>query len=72
MKTLEDFLEHECGMVTPKLLETFEPHREFIEAALTSYELSATPYQNEDDRWDSFSDLIWKFLPEPKKDHFTH
>lgn len=63
MKTLEDFIEDQCGMVTPKLLEKFEPHREFIEQSLTKFSES-------EHNWNDYSNLMWKFLPEPKKDCF--
>lgn len=70
MKTLEEFLEDQCGMVTPNLLEIFEPHRAFVEDALKNFwtykDESWSIYKD----WDKFSTTMWKYLPEPKKDHF--
>jgi hypothetical protein len=59
INTLEQFLELECGIVTPKLLEEFEPHREFVETSLRRY------FENPVSDWDIFTDLLWKYLPEP-------
>ena len=59
LKTLEEFLENQCGMVTPNLLELYEPHREFVEKFLNTY--------NNDpdlDLSDYITDL-WQYLPEP-------
>ena len=59
INTLEDFLELECGMITPALLEAMEPHREFVEDSLTRY------FKNPVSDWEIFVDLLWKYLPEP-------
>lgn len=64
MKTLEHFIEDQCGMVTPKLLELLEPHRQCVETALKHF-------NNSEKDWDEFSKTLWTFLPEPKKDHYT-
>ena len=61
--TLEEFLEDQCGIVTPKLIELFEPHREFIEVALAQYDKS---FQT----WIDFTDNLWLYLPDPKN-HFS-
>ncbi len=61
--TLEEFLEDQCGMVTPQLLELFEPHREFIEDILTQYDDNLQT-------WSDFTDSLWLYLPDPKN-HFT-
>jgi len=63
IKTLEEFLEDQCGMVTPELLELFEPHREFIEDKLTQYDENLQT-------WLDFIDSLWLYLPDPKN-HFT-
>ena len=60
--TLEEFLEDQCGMVTPQLLELFEPHREFIEDILTQYDDNLQT-------WLDFTDSLWLYLPDPKN-HF--
>ena len=65
INTLEQFLEHECAMVTPSMLEEFEPHREFVEGSLKRY------FENPLSDWETFKDLLWKYLPELKKEHFT-
>ena len=61
--TLEEFLEDQCGMVTQKLLELFEPHREFIEDKLTQYDENLQT-------WTDFTDSLWLYLPDPKN-HFS-
>ncbi len=61
--TLEEFLEDQCGIVTPKLIELFEPHREFIEDILTQYDENLQT-------WSDFTDSLWLYLPDPKN-HFT-
>ena len=63
IETLEEFLEDQCGMVTPQLLELFEPHREFIEDILTQYDENLQT-------WSDFTDSLWLYLPDPKN-HFT-
>lgn len=64
MKTLEEFLECECGMVTPNLLKLFEPHREFVERQLAAFD-------HEHDDLTQFLEELWKYLPEPNSSHFT-
>lgn len=54
MKTLEEFLIEQCGMITPGLLELFEPHREFIERYLKN----------------GYDSDIWLFLPRPSKEDY--
>ena len=64
IKTLEDFLHDQCGMITPKLLALLEPHREFIEIQIKQI-------NDEDDQWDNFCAMLWDFyLPEVPKDAF--
>ncbi len=58
INTLEEFLEDQCGMVTPKLIELFEPHREFIEDKLTQYDEKLQS-------WDDFTGSLWLYLPDP-------
>ena len=64
MTTLEDFLEDQCGIVSKSLLETFEPHREFVEMYLREY--SKDPQE-----WDQFVTMLWAYLPEVEDHHFT-
>ena len=63
-ETLEEFIENQCGMITPKILETLEPHREFIETALENFK------ENETDSWSTFTELLWKYLPELTNEHY--
>ena len=63
MKTLEHFIEDQCGMITPDLLALLEPHRECVETALKRFNKSEKD-------WGEFSTTLWTFLPEPKKDHY--
>jgi hypothetical protein len=63
-KTLEEFVENQCGMITPKILEILEPHREFVENALSNFE------SEESCDWSQFTELLWKYLPEIKDKHF--
>lgn len=67
--TLEDFLEDQCGMVTPKLLELFEPHREFVELKIEQW------YDEHDEdggepSWRAWSSSMWLYLPDPNNDCF--
>lgn len=62
-RTLEEFIEHQCGMITPALLELFDPHREFIENYLNEY-------HKDPQGWGEFVKLIWTYLPEVKDEHF--
>ncbi len=59
--TLEDFIENQCGMITPKLLELLEPHREFVETHLKNFKLTPTASQLEN---------LWTFLPDPTPNDF--
>ncbi len=61
--TLEDFIEDQCGMLTPNLLELFEPHREFVETHLKNFNLTPTTSQLEN---------LWAFLPNPISDDFKN
>ena len=61
--TLEEFLEDQCGMVTPGLLDLLEPHRAFVEHALTEFYDGKLP-------WKEFAKSLWKFLPHPTTDHY--
>jgi len=65
MKTLEHFIEEQCGMITPNLLTLLEPHRECVENALKHFDGSECD-------WDEFTKTLWTFLPEPKKKHFKN
>ena len=65
IRTLEQFLELECGIVSDSLIETFEPHRKFVEDSLTRY------WKNPVSNWDIFVDLLWAYLPEVTDEHFT-
>ena len=58
--TLENFIEDQCGMITPKLLQLFEPHREFVESYLKN---SPTASQLEN---------LWTFLPDPTPNDFKN
>lgn len=60
--TLEDFIEDQCGMITPKLLELFEPHREFVETFLKNLE-HATPTTSQ-------LENLWTLLPNPTPNDF--
>lgn len=57
-KTLEDFLQDQCGMATRWLVEYYEPHREFVENKLAGFSSS-----NEDE-WEEFAEQVWLFLPD--------
>lgn len=57
-ETLEDFLIDQCGMVTPELLETYEPHREWIENHIKDYT------ENRFVTWESYSTALWILLPD--------
>ncbi len=63
-KTLEDFLEDQCGMVTPGLLKLLESHRAFVEHALRDF------HKENKMPWNEFVVTLWKFLPEPTNDHY--
>ena len=63
--TLEHFIEDQCGMVTPKLIQLFEPHRECVEEALKNF-------QHGENSWDEFVKTLWTFLPEPTEEHFKN
>lgn len=58
--TLEDFLERECGMAPRQLVDYYEPHREFIEGALTDYQESTN---STSDTWSEYTALIWLYIP---------
>jgi hypothetical protein len=62
-RTLEEFIECQCGMITPALLELFEPHREFVETYLEEY-------HKDPQDWSQFIKMLWTYLPEPKNKHF--
>lgn len=66
MKTLEHFIEDQCGMVTPKLLELLEPHREFIEKFLKTY--NCDPDLSLEDHISN----LWQFLPKPNKEDYKN
>lgn len=61
--TLEEFLEDQCGMVTPLLLDLFEPHRIFVENTLEQYD-------DKTHSWKKFAGELWLYLPDPDKDLF--
>jgi hypothetical protein len=54
-KTLEAFLESECGMAPPSLVEYYEDRREFIEEMLSDMD---------EDCWDVRADQIWLMIPD--------
>lgn len=63
MKTLEQFIENQCGMITPNLLALLEPHRQCVETALSTF--------NKDEHsWEDFVTTLWTFLPEPKENDY--
>ena len=66
INTLEDFLEDQCGMVTPKLLERFASHREFVEKFLSQYN------HDPDLRLEDYISNLWQFLPNPISDDFKN
>ena len=66
-KTLEEFIENQCGMVTPKLLTLLEPHRKFVENHLRSF-FDDNPFGD----FDEFAESVWQFLPEIDDSHFNH
>ena len=63
--TLEHFIEDQCGMVTPNLIQLFESHRKCVEDALKNFNES-------ENSWEEFAKTLWTFLPEPKKEHFKN
>ena len=64
-KTLEEFLEHSCGMASSQLVFHYELHREWVEACLMSYE-----YIRCDDEYEEHIEGLWIALPEPPKEFF--
>ena len=66
-RTLEEFIENQCGMVTPKLLELLEPHRKFVETHLRNF-FTDNPFGD----FDENAEIIWQFLPEPADDDFNY
>jgi len=50
-------------MVTPNLIQLFEPHRKCVEEALKNFNES-------ENSWEEFAKTLWTFLPEPKKENF--
>lgn len=63
--TLEDFLEHSCGMAPKVLADHFEEHREFIERALASYKEIES-----DSQYESLLEDMWLTLPEPPNEFY--
>lgn len=55
--SLEFFLEKECGMAPPRLVEHYETHRDFIESGLKDL-----PAGNE--TWEEFAARAWLLLPD--------
>jgi len=59
--TLEQFLQLQCGMAPPPLVEYYEEHREFVEQYLANYcDLNISV-----EEWEDAIEDLWLLLPEP-------
>ena len=59
--TLEQFLQLQCGMSPPSLVEYYEEHREFVENYLSHHH--DMNYSTEE--WEDVMEALWLLLPEP-------